>query len=115
MILGNFVYLLICEVTSTKINFHFYKQCSQTVTRVICKRVIFAQNASMFFSSNIPLYIKKKSPGKIISGSGTGTFKKTKFKFLHYIRHDFSFQRPRKSLITLKVGTANVLLKLNYL
>ena len=65
MILGNFVYLLICEVTSTKINFHFYKQCSQTVTRVICKRVIFAQNASMFFSSNIPLYIKKNPLEKL--------------------------------------------------
>ena len=57
-ILGIFVYLFICRV-KTKVNFRFYKQCNQGATCLICKRAIFAQNASIVFSSNIPLYIEK--------------------------------------------------------
>ena len=34
-ILGIFVYLFIYEVTMTKVNFRFYKQCSQAATRLI--------------------------------------------------------------------------------
>ena len=66
MILAIFVYLFICKVTTIKVNFRFYKQCSQAETRLICKQAIFPQNASSFFSSNIPLYIEKKSRGKIM-------------------------------------------------
>ena len=48
-IVGIFVYLFISKVTTTKVNFRFYKHCSQGTTRLICERVIFAQNASMVF------------------------------------------------------------------
>ena len=48
-ILRTFVYLFICKVTTTKVNFRFYKQCSQAATRLICKRAIFCQNASIVF------------------------------------------------------------------
>ena len=42
---GIFIYLFICEVTMTKVNFPFYKQCSQAASRFICKQAIFVQNA----------------------------------------------------------------------
>ena len=41
-ILGIFVYLFISKVTTTKVKFRFYKQCSQGATRVICERAISA-------------------------------------------------------------------------
>ena len=63
--LGIFVYMFICEVTTTKLDFHFYKHCNQTATRLICQRVIFAQNASIVFSFNIPLYIEKNPLNKL--------------------------------------------------
>ena len=50
MMLGIFVYLFIWDVTTTKVNFCCYKQCSQAATRLICERVVFAQNASVTFS-----------------------------------------------------------------
>ena len=49
MKLSIFVYLLICKITSTKVNFRYYKQCSQAATRLICERSIFAQSASIVF------------------------------------------------------------------
>ena len=49
-ILGIFVFLHISEVTITKVNFRFYKQCNQAATLLpICERAIFAQNASIIF------------------------------------------------------------------
>ena len=36
-------------VTTTKVNFPFYKQCSKATTRLISERAIFAQNASIIF------------------------------------------------------------------
>ena len=42
MILGIFVYLFIYKVTTTKVNFRFYKQCSQAITRLFYERAIFA-------------------------------------------------------------------------
>ena len=36
-ILGIFVYLFICKVTMTKINFRFYKQYKQVATHFICE------------------------------------------------------------------------------
>ena len=56
---GIFVYLFIYEVTTTKVNFRFYKHCSQAATRLFSEQAIFAQNASIVFNSNIPLYIGK--------------------------------------------------------
>ena len=41
-ILGIFLYLFICKVTTTKVNFSFYKQCSQDGTGLICEQAIFA-------------------------------------------------------------------------
>ena len=41
-ILGIFVYLFISKVTTTKVNFRFYKQCSQVATRPLCEQAIFA-------------------------------------------------------------------------
>ena len=48
-ILGIFVYLFIYEITTTKVNLCFYKQCSQAATCLICERAFFAQNASVVF------------------------------------------------------------------
>ena len=48
-ILGIFVYLFISKVTTKKVNFRLYKQCSQGATRIICEQAILAQNASIAF------------------------------------------------------------------
>ena len=48
-ILGIFVYLVISKVTTTKVNFCFFKQYSQAAARLICERDILAENASIFF------------------------------------------------------------------
>ena len=53
-----FVYLFICKVTTTKVNFRFYKQSSQATTRLICEGAIFVQAALIF------LYTLKKVPRK---------------------------------------------------
>ena len=50
MMPGIFVCLFIWDVTTSKVNFCCYKQCSQAVTRLICEKVIFAQNAGVTFS-----------------------------------------------------------------
>ena len=44
-----FLFLFICEVTMTKVNFRFHKQCSQAGARLFCKLAIFALNASSTF------------------------------------------------------------------
>ena len=49
MIVGIFVYLFICEVATTKMNFRFYKKYSQATTRLICEQAIFAQNVNVIF------------------------------------------------------------------
>ena len=64
--LGIFVYLFICNAKTINVNFSFYKQCNQDETRLICERAIFPENASNVFSSNIPLYIEIKYPGKVM-------------------------------------------------
>ena len=91
-------------------------------------------------SSNIPLYNEKISVeklGKVLemelntynSVSLKFTFEKIKFKVLYYIQHDFIRQRPGfsknqasmfksfiiKYFFVIKVGVANVFLKLDYL
>ena len=62
-ILEIFVYLFICEFTMTKVNFRFYKQCSQAATQLFCERAIFAQNANRFLAL-IFHYKMKKIPWK---------------------------------------------------
>ena len=58
-----------------------------------------------FFSSNIPLYIGKNPVEKLCKVFQMElkmctpvvlkfVFEKIKFKFLHYIQHDFTHQRP---------------------
>ena len=46
--LGIFVYMFICEVTTTKVNFVFTNNGLKR-QRLICERAIFAQNASTDF------------------------------------------------------------------
>ena len=58
-ILGIFVYLFISKVTTKKVNFRFYKQCSQGAIHLICEQAILSKMLVSFFSSNIPLYIEK--------------------------------------------------------
>lgn len=43
------VNLFIYEVTATKVNARFYKQCSQAAARLIWEKAIFAQNAGIIF------------------------------------------------------------------
>ena len=101
--LGIFIYLFVCKVKTIKVNFRFYKQCSQAETRLICERAILS-----FCSSNIPLYIGKYPVEKFrkvlemelktyIPVSSKFVFEKIIFKVLHYIQHDFIRQRPKFS------------------
>ena len=68
-ILGVLVYLFICEVMTANVNFHFYKQCSQAATLLICERAIFVQNASLFLALIFLYTLKKlswKNYGKVL-------------------------------------------------
>ena len=76
-ILEIFVHLFICEVTTTKGNFRFYKQCSQTATRLICERAIFAPNASIVFLALIFFYTLKKISWKNYVRFWKWNFKRT--------------------------------------
>ena len=57
--LGSFPYLFSYDVSTTKVDFSFYKQHSQAATRLICNRVSFVQNTNNGKGSNICLYIEK--------------------------------------------------------
>ena len=103
-VLEIFVCLCICEVTTKKVNFCFYKQCSQATTFLICKQPIFAQNASIVFSS-IPLYIEKNPVENLCkllemelkTNTPVGpkfVFEKVIFKVLHFIQHNFIQKHP---------------------
>ena len=103
-ILGIFVYLFISKVTTKKVNFRFYKQCSQGAIRLLCEQAILSKMLLSFFSSNIPLYIEKTPVEKFCKVlemelktynpvSPKFVFEKIKFKVLHYIQHDFIRQR----------------------
>ena len=96
--------MFISRVTTIKVNVRFRKQCSQGATRLICEPAIFAQNASMIFSSNIPLYIEKNPVEKLLKVlemelkpyTPVGpkfVFEEIKVKVLHYVQHDFICQR----------------------
>ena len=92
--------MFICEVTTTKVNFRFDKQRSQDAASLICEWVIFAQNASIVFTSNIPLHTEKNPLEKLCkvlemelkTSTSVGPksfFEKIKFNVLHYLQHDF--------------------------
>ena len=72
------------------------EQYSQATTHLICKQAIFAQNASIVFSSNNPVYIETNPVEKLCevleiklkTYAPVGpifVFEKIKFKVLHYI------------------------------
>ena len=93
-------YLFICQVTAGKVNFRFHKQCSQATARSVCERAISAQNTSIFFSGNIPLYSENNLVVKLckILEMELKTYTpvcpkfvsvKIKFIVLHCIQHDF--------------------------
>ena len=45
-----FIYLLTWKLTTAKVSFRFYKQCSQGTTRLNCEPAIFAQNTRGFLA-----------------------------------------------------------------
>ena len=103
-----FVYLFICEVTTAKVIFRFYKQCSQPQHVLFAKEPFLRKMLLSLFSSNIPLYIEKNPVGKSCKIQETElktytpvgskfVFEKIKFKVLHYIQHDFFRQRQALS------------------
>ena len=96
--------MFIFRVTVTKVNFRFYKHCSQGSTRLICEEPFLRKILVSFFSSNILLYIEKNPVEKLCkvlemelrTYTPVGpkfVFEKIKFKVLHYIQHDFIRQR----------------------
>ena len=105
-ILEIFVHLFICEVTTTKVNFRFFKQCSQTTTRLVCERAIFAPSAGIVFLALIFFYTLKKNlveklykvlEMELQTYTPVGpkfVFGKIKFNISHYIQHNFICQRP---------------------
>ena len=123
MILGILVYLVISKVATTKVNFRFYKQCSQVATCLICEQAILRKMLVSFFSANIPLYIEKNPMEKSCKVlemelkmytpvSPKFVFKKIKVKVLHYIQHDFI--RQRLGLSKIRLACSKVLLLINY-
>ena len=104
--LGIFVYLFICEVTTTKVNFPFYKQHNKPQYVLFAKELFLCKMLVCFLGSNIPLYIEKGLVEKLCkvpemelktptSADPKFVFKKIKFKFSHYIELDFIGQRPK--------------------
>ena len=64
-ILGSFVYLFICEDTATKVNFRFYKQCSQPQHVLFANEPFLYKILVLFYCSNILLLIEKNSVSKL--------------------------------------------------
>ena len=62
-ILGIFVFLFICEVTTTKVNFRFDKHCSQAARRLLLTSN-FCTKCLHHFISLIFFYTLKKIPRK---------------------------------------------------
>ena len=97
---GIFLSFFISKATMTKVNFRFNKHCCQGAARLICERAIFAQDASVVFSSSVSLYIEKNSVEKLLkvieielktytSVGPKFAFEKIESKVLHYIQHEF--------------------------
>ena len=104
----NFCFLFISKVTTTKINFRFYKQCSQGAAGLICEGVILRKLLVSFFSSNIPLCNKKNPVENLCkvlemqlktytTACPKLVFEKIKFKVLQDVQHDLICQRLRLS------------------
>ena len=96
--------MLICKVTTIKVNFRFYKQCSQAETRLISERAIFPQNADITFLALIYLNtLEKISWQNYVRFMMKWNLKRTPqpaqnlFKFLNYIQHDFIQQHAEFS------------------
>ena len=107
-ILGIFVYLFICEVTTTKVDFPFYKQHNKPQYVLFANESFLRKMLVSFLGSNILLYIEKGPVEKLCKvlemELKTYTpvdpklvFKKIELKFLHYIQLDFIGQRPMRS------------------
>ena len=100
----NFIYLFIYEVTTTKVNFCFYEQCSQAATCLTYEPAIFPRNPSIALQLQYSFILCKISPGIFGKCSGNGVktctpigpkfVEKIKFKAFHYIQHDFICQHP---------------------
>ena len=88
-----FVYF--SKVIATKANICFYKQFSQSATRLICEEMLV-----LFFNSNIPLYIEKN------------TVEKSCKRTTQSVQYSFS----RKSIIfnMILFACSKVLLLINY-
>ena len=116
---GNFVYLFICEVTTTKVNFRFYKWCSQAATRLICEQVVLCKIS--FDSFNIPLYIERNHVARFWKWNLKRTFQsvqnsfwgKLNLKFL-IIFNMISFAYTQ-GLVKIRLAYSKVLLVINYL
>ena len=103
-ILGIVVHLFISKVVTTKVNFPFYKQCSQGATCLFANEPYLRDMLASFFNSNIPLYIEKNPVEKLCKVlemkmkmytpvSTKLILEKIKYKVLHCIQHDFIRQR----------------------
>ena len=65
-ILAIFIYLFIYEVTTTKVNFLFYRNSAVKLQHVLFENESFlCKMLVSFFSSNIPLYIGKNPVEKL--------------------------------------------------
>ena len=107
-ILGIFVYLFICEVTTTKVDFPFYNQHNKPQYVLFANESFLRKMLVSFLGSNILLYIEKGPVEKLCKvlemelktytpASPKFNFDKIKFKVLHYIQHNFIRQHPRFS------------------
>ena len=110
--------MFICEITTTEVNFCFYKQYSQTATRLICKRTIFAQNARIVcFFALIFLYTLKKISCKNYARLWKWSLKRTlqssqnslsRKSNLTFCIHNFIRQRSRISKDQASMFTSHV-------
>ena len=82
-----------------KVNVPFYKQCSQAETRLICKRTIIPQNASIFFLALIFLYISEKKTWKNYVRFWKWNLKRT----LQPVRNSFSRKSNLKFCIIFSI------------
>ena len=108
----NFCLFVYLQVTTTKVNFCFWKHCSQAQQVLFENQLLLRKMLVSFFSSNIPLYIRKNPVEKLRkvleferkTYTPVGLkfiFEKIKFNVLHYIQHDFIHQRQGSVKIRL--------------
>ena len=111
--------MYICKFITIKVNFAFYKQCRQAETRLISKRTIFPQNASIVVALISLFRLKKilwnnylrfwKQDSKRPPQSAPNSFsKKSDLKFC--IQQDFIRQHPVFTKIRLACSRALLLI-----